>query len=121
MAVGESHLRDQIYYHGTFSSVVFHKFETGRRIVEQVGDYKSSSVGTAGTVIRDDLAAVDYQSCACLFIFRLGQQLRPGDGAYGGKGLSPESEGFYRVQVGGLPDLAGSMAQKGLFCILHTV
>ena len=96
-----------------FDGVAFHEFHTRGRVEKQVAHDDGRPVGAAGLLALRDLARLQMQAQAEGRVCGLGQQVDARDGRDRRQRFAAETERVDGLEVGGLPQLARRMAQKG--------
>ena len=116
--VGKRHLRKKVDDQAAFRAVAFHKFESGRRIIEQICNEDGGAVRTASRFFGDHLAAMENETRSCLCLRAFGDKLTSCHCADRSQRLPAKAQRFNGIQILCGLDFAGRVAQKRRFNLI---
>ena len=116
--VGKRHLRKKVDDQAAFRAVAFHKFVSGRRIIEQICNEDGGAVRTAGRFFGDHLAAMENETRSCLCLRAFGDKLTSCHCADRSQRLPAKAQRFNGIQIICGLDFAGRVAQKRRFNLI---
>ena len=94
-------------------AVLFHEFQPGRGVVEEVPDQDGGALRGPGLLHLPGDAALQAQGRPGPVLPPPGADLHPADGGNRRQGLSPEAQGADLSQVLRPPELTGGVAEEG--------
>ena len=118
LRVGEGDFVDDRGHRPRLGRVLFEELKPGRDVIEDVPHDDRRPVGAAGVRDAGHLRAAHLHQRPGGRPFHLGHHLDVGDGGDGRQRLPPEPQRPDRIEVGGVPHLAGRVAHKGLRGVL---
>ena len=113
LRVGQGQPLDVGEHGGPLGGVLFHEFQPGGGVVEQVPHHHGGAVGAAGLLLLQHDPGLQMEGGAQRRAGGLGQQVDAADGGDGGQSFAPEAQSADGLQIVLGGDLGGSVAEEG--------
>ena len=117
--MAERHMLHHGVHCRSFCHIPFHELQPGGRVIKQVADDHSGALWAAHHFPFHHLAPFQRQARAKFPVCGTGHQLHSSYGGDGRQGFAPKAQGADGLQIKGVLNLAGGVAQKGGLRILR--